>query len=79
MGTLGNSNDPDAMQRIAAFHQGRHCLLIVKESSEREINHNLENSACDPLDFTMGRTILIVSIFMGNSTRIQRDSLCNSF
>ena len=27
MGTLANSEDPDEMQHIAAFHQGLHCLL----------------------------------------------------
>ena len=46
MGTLANSEDPDEMQHDAAFHQGLHCLLILKESSETEIYHNLENIKC---------------------------------
>ena len=48
-GTLSNSEDPDEMQLTAAFHQGIHCLLRLKQSSETEIPHNLEKSTCDPL------------------------------
>ena len=33
MGTLANSEDPDEMQHNAAFHQGLHCLLEIKQSS----------------------------------------------
>ena len=32
MGSLANSEDPDEMQNKAAFHQGLHCLLILKQS-----------------------------------------------
>ena len=46
MGTLTNSEDPDEMQHNAAFHQGLHCLLRLKQQTE--IHHNLENSTCDP-------------------------------
>ena len=38
MGTLANSEDPDEMQHNAAFHQGLHCLLRLKRSSEIKIN-----------------------------------------
>ena len=42
MCTLTNSEDPDDN---AAFHQGLHCLLRQKQSSEKEIqfygNYNL--------------------------------------
>ena len=31
MGTLANSEDPDEMQHNAAFHQGLHCLIILKQ------------------------------------------------
>ena len=48
MGTLANSEDPDEMQHNAAFHQGLHCLLLLKQLSGTEINHNLENSTYDP-------------------------------
>ena len=37
----------------------------------REIHHYLEKSTCDPFKYIMGSPILIVSICMGNSTRIQ--------
>ena len=60
------------MQHNAAFHQGLHCLLRLKQPSGTEIHYNLENSTYDPLMHTMGSTILIVSICMGKSIRIQR-------
>ena len=72
MGTLVNSEDPDEMQHNAAFHQGLHCLLTLKLSLGTDIHHNLENSTCDPIKKTMGSPILIVSICMGKSIRIQR-------
>ena len=31
MGTLANSEDPDEMQHKAAFHQGLHGLLRLKQ------------------------------------------------
>ena len=62
--------DPDEMQH-AAFHQGLHFLLKLKQSSGTEIHHNLENSTCDPLKYTMGNPIIIVSICMGISIRFK--------
>ena len=62
MGTLANSEDPDEMQHNAAFHQGLHCLLKLKQPSGTEIHHNLEYSTCGPLKYTMGSPILIISI-----------------
>ena len=46
IGTLANSEDPDEMQHNAAFHQGLHCLLRLKQPSVTEIHvhHNIENS-----------------------------------
>ena len=38
MSTLANSEDPDEMQHNAAFHQGLHCLLRLKQSSGSEIH-----------------------------------------
>ena len=61
MGTLANSDDPDEMQHNAAFHQGLHCFLTLKQPSETEIYHNLAKTKFD----TMGSPILIVSIYMG--------------
>ena len=72
MGTLVNSEDPDEMQHSAAFHQGLHCLLRLKQPSGTEIHHNLENPTCDPLKYTMGSLILIVSICKGKSIRIRK-------
>ena len=72
MGTLANSEDPDEMQHHAAFHQGLSCFLRFKQSSATEISYNLENSTCYPLKYTMSSPILIVSICMGKSIRIQR-------
>ena len=60
MGTLANSENPDEMPQYAAFHQGLHCLLRLKQSSGIEIHHNLENSTCRQLNYTMGSPILIV-------------------
>ena len=72
MGTLVNGEDPDEMQHNAAFHQGLHCLLRLKQPSGTEIHHNLENSTFVPFKYTMGSPINIVSICMGKSIRIQR-------
>ena len=60
MGTLAISEDPDEMQQNAAFHQGLHCLLRLKQPSGMEIHHNLENSTCDLLNFKMDHPILIL-------------------
>ena len=72
LGSLANSEDPDEIQHNAAFHQGLHCLLRLKQPSGTEIYHNLENSACDPLKYKMSNPILIVSTCMEKSIRIQR-------
>ena len=71
MGPSANSKDPDKMQYNAVFHQGLHCLLRLKQHSETPI-HNLDNSACDPLKYTLGNPILIVSICMGKSITTHR-------
>ena len=60
MGTLANSEDLDEMQHNAAFHQGLHCLLCLKQCSETEIQHNLVTFTCDPLKYTMGSLILTI-------------------
>ena len=72
MGNLANSAGPDEMQHNAAFHQGLHCLLRLKQSYEAGIHYNLENSTLDPLKYAMSSPILIVSICMGKSIRIQK-------
>ena len=61
-----------AMQHKAAFHQGMHCLLRLKQPSGTEIQYNLDYSSHDPLKYTMGSSpIRIVSICMANSIRLQ--------
>ena len=46
---MANSEDPDEMQLIAAFHQGLHCLLRLKQPSGSKIHSNLETTTtCDP-------------------------------
>ena len=47
MGTLANSEDQGEMQHNAAFHQGLHYLLRLKQPSGTEIHHNLENFTCN--------------------------------
>ena len=37
MGTLTNSENPDDMQHTAAYHQGLHRLLSLKQLSGTEI------------------------------------------
>ena len=39
MGTMANSEDPDEMPHMAAFHQGLHGFLRQNRSSEKEIQH----------------------------------------
>ena len=72
MGTLANSEEPDEMQHIGAFHQSLHCLLRLKQPSGTEIHHDFETSTCNPLKYTMGSPILIVSICMRKSISIQK-------
>ena len=62
MGTLANSEDGDQMQHYAAFPHGLHSLLRLKQPSGTEIHYNLENSTYDPLRYTMGSVVLLVSI-----------------
>ena len=50
MGTLANSEDLDEMQHEAAFHQGLHCLLRLKQPSGTDKHHSLENSTCDSIN-----------------------------
>ena len=81
--TLGILETPKWVlwQTVNTFHQGLHCLLRLKLplGTEIYIRHNFENSTCEPLKYKVGSPMLIVSICMGKSIRIQRvnmDSLC---
>ena len=45
MGALANSQsnvEPDEMTQYAAFHQGLHCLLRLKQPSGNELHLNLK-------------------------------------
>ena len=72
---MANIEDPDEMQRNAVFHQGLHCLLRLKQPSGKAIHHNSENSTCNTFKYMMGNPILIVSICLRKSIRIQRVNL----
>ena len=61
MHTLANSEDPDEMSHNAAIHQGLHCLLQQKQSSEKEIQFYLKSITCDHSNHTMDHPKFIVS------------------
>ena len=56
MGTFANSEDTDEIQHNAAFHQGLHCLIRLKQPSGTEIHH-LETF--DPLKYTIASSLHI--------------------
>ena len=60
------------MPHDAAFHQGLHCLISLKQSSGTEILHFKEFLNCDPLKYKIDNSKLIVSIWMGESIRMKR-------
>ena len=60
MSTSTKIEDPDEMSRNAAFHQGLHCLLKQKQSSEKDIQFYLEIITCDPSMYSMDHPKLIV-------------------
>ena len=63
-GTLANREDPDEMQHDAAFHQGRHCLLKLKQSSETErVNVCLDVV----LVYKTYNTSMVVQVYAGSS------------
>ena len=64
------------MSHNAAFHQGLHCLLRLKGSSEREIQFLLEIIIRDPSIYTMNHTKLIASYQVEEPIRIQRVNTC---
>ena len=72
MSILANSEDPDEMQHNAAFHQGLHCLLRLKQPSATEIYGNFKILTCDPFKLRMDKSMLIASICMGKSIRMKR-------
>ena len=67
MHTLANSENPEEMSYIAAFHEGLHCLLGSKQSSEKhhssekEIQFYIEIITCDPSKHTMDNHKFIAS------------------
>ena len=65
---MANSVDPDEMQHYAAFHQGLHWLVRLKQPSGTEIHHNLENSTCAPLKYTMDILIINLRQYIVNLT-----------
>ena len=61
MNTLANSDDPDEMLHIVAFHQGLHCLLSQNESLVKEKQFYIAIKTCDPSIHTMDHPKFIVS------------------
>ena len=61
MRTLTNSEHSDEMPLNAAFHQGLHCLLREKQSSDKEIQFNLAIIIYNPSIYTMEHPKLIIS------------------
>ena len=76
-GTLANSEDQDEMKHKAPFHQG---LRFVKiKTTLWEIHYNLENSARDPLHYTMGSPILYwINMHGINLQSVKRGSTFNN-
>ena len=70
MGILACSENPDEI--YAAFHQGLHCLLRLKQPSVTEIRRGLKDSTCDPLKYTLVSLINIETLCMWKSIKIQR-------
>ena len=50
MGTLADNEGPDEMPQKAAFHQGLHFLMRLKQFSGTEMHHNLEIQTYGPLN-----------------------------
>ena len=52
MGSMVNTEDPDEMPHMVAFHQGLHCLLLKTKWIVRERNGiSFENYELWPLNF----------------------------
>ena len=60
--TTADSEDPDKMTHNKTFHQGQHCLLRQKRSSEKIIQFYLEIVTCDPSNHAMDHSKSIASI-----------------
>ena len=69
---LCQTEDPDEMLHNAAFHLGLHCLLRLKESSDKKKSIYLEIITCDPSLYTMNHPKFIVTYQVEESIRIQR-------
>ena len=73
MGDFANIEGPDKIQHYAIFHQGLHCLWILKQTFMDRIYALIKNIlALIPKSAKIDNTILIASICMGKSSRIQR-------
>ena len=66
---MANTKDQFKMSHKAAFHQGLHCFLILKQPSGTEEHYNLETFTSDPLSYKMCDSILIVSTYIGKSIK----------
>ena len=64
---MANNGDPDEIKHNAAFNQGLHCLLSLKQPSGTETHYELEKSTFITLKYAMCRPIVIVPIYMKKS------------
>ena len=60
--TTADSEDSDAMPQNTTFHQGLHCLLRQKRSSEKTLLYYLENVKREPWNYAMDHSEFIKSI-----------------
>ena len=65
MDTMGDSEDPYEMPHYVSFHQGLHCLLRQKQSTEKEKKCSVTLSSNRSI-YRMDRPDLIVSNVMQN-------------
>ena len=57
-----DSEESGEMPQNMAFHQGLHCLLRQKRSSEKTLQYYLENIKCEPSNYAMDHSKFIKSI-----------------
>ena len=68
------------MQHNAAFHQGLHCLLRLKQSLGTEIHHKFENYICEPFKLQNGQShTYCVKSVCANSSAYKGKRTCDKY
>ena len=70
--SIADSEDPDEMPHYTEFHQGLHCLLRQKLSSEKKLQLYLEIVTCEPSNYTMDHFKFVASIQKEESNSTKR-------